>query len=120
MIPVDDSKARRFVILYNFWSTHTPGPPNCQIPDFSTYSPICEQAPTAKYLLPKSDLNMLRKCGRVKPVQEDILDDPSQMEWSSDFGELPFAMPLPVLLPRSGLVVRLLWRHAAEHFLGWS
>merc|ERR1711865_788883 len=33
MIPVDDSKQRRWVILYNFWSYHVPGPPNCQVPD---------------------------------------------------------------------------------------
>merc|ERR1719210_432318 len=104
MIPVDGSVKPRYVILYNFWSSHRPSGPNCQVPDLSNYTPICAKAPTAKYLLPQEQLDALYhseevrhvgQAGGPKPVYFETMENPAHFECSSNFSEQPVAMPMP-------------------------
>jgi len=131
MVPVDDDKRPRYVILFNYWSTHQPGPPNCQAPDLSNYRPICAKAPTSKHLLPSEQLLDLRMSEEERqlgsaggPISLEVEEvEVGDLEWSSNFGELSLCMPVPALKrlrqgPRDAALLHLPWRLLAARFLG--
>jgi len=122
MIPVDDSPTSRYVILYNFWSTHRPGPPNCQVPDFSSYKPMSAWSVASRHYLPRATLRRLQRNRKpsdrgghtAQKVNIEIIENPSELACSSNFGELDVALPMPSrarLLQKRPL--RVPWRHLA-------
>lgn len=133
MVPVDEGRDARYVILFNFWSSHRPGPPSCQVPDFSSYEPVSARSVASRYYLPEADLKKLydneklRGCGgdagtrRRVPVETARSWD--DLECSSTFGELPFAMPMPCLArlrnsPSGAAALHVPWRRLASERLG--
>jgi len=139
-MPVDDDRTHRYVILYNFWTSHRPSGPNCQEPDLSHYLPISARAPTAKYLLPEDQLNDLTRSeearliphmspggedaagagGLPRPVPVETLASPADFEDSSTFGELPLAMPMPslgFLRQQQAPVFHIMWGQLASEYL---
>jgi len=120
-LSVDDDVKSRWVVLYNFWTSHRPGLPNCQIPDFRSYKPVSAYAPTARHLLPPIEIVQLahgeehreRSC-----VQLDTLDV-GDTTCSSDCGELPCAMPMPSLsCMRPARALYIPWRRLAADITG--
>lgn len=134
MIPVDEDVRPRFVILYNFWSSHRPSGPNCQVPDFTNYSPVSAKAPTAAHILPGEQLDALARSEEVRLVGEpggsvalavEALSSPADFESGSTFGELQLRLPMPSLRrmragPRDAGVFQLPWRQLAGEVLGGS
>jgi len=134
MMPVDEDIRPRFVILYNFWSSHQPSGPNCQVPDLASYSPVSAKAPTAAHLLPAAQLDALVQSegarspgepGGPTAVAVEALVSPADFECGSDFGELAVRMPMPSLRrmregPRDAAAFHLPWRRLAGEVLGRS
>jgi len=135
MIPVDDDKRPRYVILYNFWTSHQPAAPNCQIPDFTNYHPISAKSPTARHLLSQERLEDLRKMEAMRlqpgkpggpiPLAVETLERTCDMEDSSEFGEQAVALPMPSVQrmqsgPHDAAVLYLPWRRLAHEWLADS
>eukprot|EP00927_Polykrikos_kofoidii_P023202 TRINITY_DN21436_c0_g1_i1.p1 TRINITY_DN21436_c0_g1~~TRINITY_DN21436_c0_g1_i1.p1 ORF type:complete len:721 (+),score=97.15 TRINITY_DN21436_c0_g1_i1:56-2218(+) len=126
MVPVDGNKRPRWVILYNFWRRHSPGPPTCQVPDFASYEPVSARAVTRQYLLSPEHVSLMQAAGpgaHVRRVKSESLECCSDCSFGSTLGELPFLLPMPsparLRRDRAGdaAVLRLRWRRLAEMFL---
>ncbi|CAE8676821.1 unnamed protein product, partial [Polarella glacialis] len=129
---IDDCREPRFVVLFNFWSYHTPSGPSCQQPDFSSYLPVSASAVAARWLLPEQELRRLaeesdqsrrRGLGERSQIPVESCSADELAESGCTFGELPFAMPMPSLLrlkqgPTGAAVLRIPWLEVASDVLG--
>eukprot|EP00971_Amphidinium_carterae_P166565 3301018-Amphidinium_carterae.1 len=124
MMPIDSDPRPRYVILFNYWASHTPSAPNCQVPNFTSYAPLCASSPTSEFLLDEEWLEAMwnsehaRLQRGVQKVQIERLTQPALLEYSSTCGELPVAMPMPsyTTMRRGETAFHVDWREAARQW----